>query len=54
MSYIDAVLHVCEERNIDPYEIKNLISPSLKSKIEVEAIALNLIEHDRDTAVIPL
>lgn len=54
MSYIDAVLHVCEEQNIDPYDIKNLISPSLKSKIEAEAMNLRLIKKQTNTAEIPI
>lgn len=54
MSYIEAVLHICNEQNIDPYDIKNLISPSLKSKIEAEAVKLKLITNNRNTATIPV
>ena len=34
MTYMEAVLHFCEERQIDPLDIGKLISPALKSKIE--------------------
>lgn len=43
MSYIEAVLHVCEERLIDPLDIGKLIAPAIKSKIEAEAMQSNLL-----------
>jgi hypothetical protein len=43
MSYMEAVLHVCEERQIDPLDIGKLIAPSIKSKIEAEAMDSNLL-----------
>ena len=43
MSYIEAVLHVCEERSIDPADIGKLIAPSIKAKIEAEGMAANLL-----------
>tara|TARA_B100000212_G_scaffold303167_1_gene249830 strand:+ start:3333 stop:3581 length:249 start_codon:yes stop_codon:yes gene_type:complete len=46
MPYMDAVLRVCEERDLDPIDVGNLIGPVLKEKIEMEAIDLNLIESD--------
>jgi hypothetical protein len=35
ISHMEAVLKFCEDNFIDPAEIKNLISKSLKDKIEV-------------------
>jgi hypothetical protein len=49
MSYIEAVLHVCEERQIDPLDIGKIIAPSIKSKIEAEAMASNLIKGKSNT-----
>jgi len=46
MPYMDAVLKICEERDLDPIDIGNLIGPVLKEKIEAEAVDLNLIEND--------
>ena len=43
MSYIDAVLHICSERGIDPADISKLISPPIKAKIEAEGMAANLL-----------
>jgi len=43
MTYMEAILHFCEERQIDPLDIGKLISPALKSKIEAEAMSSNLL-----------
>ncbi len=43
LSYIEALIHVCEEKNLDPIDIVKLISPTLKSKIELEAMSRNRI-----------
>lgn len=43
MSYIEAVIHICQESGIDPADIGKLIAPSIKSKIEAEGMASNLL-----------
>jgi hypothetical protein len=43
MSYMEAVLHICEERQIDPLDIGKLIGPTIKAKIEAEAMSANLL-----------
>jgi len=43
LSYMDAIIHICEEENIDPEDTKKYLSPSIKSKLEAEAIELNLL-----------
>lgn len=43
MTYMEAILHICEEREIDPLDIGKLVSPHLKEKIEVEAMSKNMI-----------
>ena len=40
---LEAVLLLCEEIGKEPEEMPRLLTPSLKSKIEVEARAKNLI-----------
>ena len=44
MSYMDAILHYCDENKIDPAEVGRYISKSLKEKITIEAQGLNLTE----------
>lgn len=46
MPYMDAVLSICIDRELDPADIGNLIGPVLKEKIQAEAVELNLIAHD--------
>lgn len=43
MTYIEAVLHICSDNGIDPADISKLIVPSIKSKIEAEGMAANLL-----------
>ena len=42
MTYMDAVLHFCDENKIDPAEVGKLISKPLKEKITLETQKLNL------------
>jgi hypothetical protein len=44
MSYMDAVVHLCEENDIDPLDVKKFISVIIKDKIAGEAVTLNLLE----------
>jgi hypothetical protein len=43
LSYMDAVLHLCEENNIEPEDVSKFISPIIKSKLEAEAMNLNFL-----------
>lgn len=43
MSYIDAVLAVCDDHQVDPEDVKKFISGPIQDKIEGEAMRLNLI-----------
>ena len=43
LSYMDAILHLCEKNNIDPEDTKKYISPVIKDKLEADAIRLNFI-----------
>tara|TARA_Y100001938_G_C7816901_1_gene294656 strand:+ start:279 stop:518 length:240 start_codon:yes stop_codon:yes gene_type:complete len=47
MSYLDAITYIIEERSMDYRQVKNLLTPSLKSKLEVEAQGLNLIRGSK-------
>jgi hypothetical protein len=44
LNYIDTVLAICEERDLDPQDVSSLISNIIKTKIEAEAISLNKIK----------
>ena len=43
LSYMDAVLYICEKNSIDPEDVKKVISPIIKGKIEAEAMSLNFL-----------
>ena len=47
MTYIDAASHVIETRAMDYKNLKKLLTPSLKQKIEEEAANLHLIKIKR-------
>ena len=44
MSYIDAIIHFCENNNIDLESVPKLISKPLKDKIKYEAMELNFLK----------
>jgi hypothetical protein len=44
MSYIDAIVHFCEQNNIDVESVPKLISKPLKEKIKYEAMELNFLK----------
>ena len=43
ISHMDAVLWYCEQNDLDTGQISSLVSKSLKEKIEVEAVNLNML-----------
>lgn len=43
MSYMDAVVFLCSENNIEIEDVKKYISTIIKSKLEVEAMELNYL-----------
>jgi hypothetical protein len=43
MSYMEAVLMVCEDHGIDPEDVRKFVSAPIQEKIEGEAMRLNLI-----------
>lgn len=44
LTYMDAILKVCDDRELDPADIGKLVSPVIKDKLEAECIELRLIE----------
>ena len=47
ISHIDAILELCNERNIDIESIPELLSPQVKKLIKNEAISLNFIRDKK-------
>lgn len=41
--YMEAILHLCNENDIEPEDAKKFISPIIKDKLEAEAMALNFL-----------
>ena len=44
ISHMDAVLWYCEQNGLDTSQVSSLISKSLKEKIQVEAVNLNMLK----------
>ena len=45
MNYIDAIVHFCEQNNIDLESVPKLISKPLKEKIKYDAQELNFMKR---------
>ena len=45
MSYVDAIVHFCEQNNIDVESVPKLITKPLKEKLKGEAMELNLLKR---------
>ena len=43
ISYMDAILHVCNKNDIEPEDVRKFISPVIKDKLEAEAMDLNFL-----------
>ena len=47
MSYMDAVVYLCEENAIEIDDVKKYLSVSIKERIEGEAMNLNFLEKSQ-------
>ncbi len=43
MTYMDAILTVCDDNKIEPEDVRKFISKVIKEKLEAEASALNYL-----------
>lgn len=43
IGYMEAILLLCDQNNIDPEDVRKFISPTIKSKLEAEAMSLNFL-----------
>ena len=53
MNYIDAIIHFCDQQNIDVESVPKLISKPLKDKLKAEAMELNFLKRS-SRAKLPL
>ena len=47
ITYMDAVVWYCEQNEIDPSTVSNLVSKSLKEKIKLEATNLRMLKYQK-------
>ncbi len=47
MSYMDAVIHYCHEKDIEPERIARFIDKGMKEKIQSDAESLNYLPKTR-------
>ena len=43
LSYMDAIIEVCDDKDIDLEDVRKYISPVIKEKLEAEARRLNFL-----------
>lgn len=49
MNYIDTIVYLCEENNIEIEDVKKYLNDPIKSKLEAEAAGLNFIKDNSGT-----
>ena len=50
-SYMDAVIHICEDIDLDLEDIRKYVSGNIKEKIEAEAMNLNFLPRQNTLPV---
>lgn len=50
-SYMDAIIHLCDQHNIEMEDIKKYISPVIKNKLEAEAMKLNFLPQENSLPI---
>jgi ribosomal protein S4E len=53
-NYIDAIIEVCENNEIDLRDSKKLISKEIIEHVEFEAKELNLLQGGQDSHLLPI
>ena len=43
LSYMDAILYLCDKNDLEPDDMKKFVSPIIRDKLEAEAMALNFL-----------
>lgn len=44
LNYIDAIVHLCEENQMEVEDVKKYLTPSIVENLESEAMSLNFLE----------
>ena len=44
IGWLEAIMEYCEDTGLEPDRVSKLISPNLKSKLEMEAKSLNFLD----------
>lgn len=47
ISYMDAIIHLCEEKDLDPGKVNSFINKQIKEKIQVEAMNANMLKMEK-------
>jgi len=48
LSYIDAIVHICEKNQLEVEDVKKYISDPIKEKLEAEARRLNFLPRGNE------
>ena len=48
LSYMDAIIHLSEQNNMELEDIRKFISPVIKNKLEAEAMRLNFLPRGNE------
>jgi hypothetical protein len=51
LSYLEAIVHLCEENQIEVEDIKKFISDPMKEKLEAEAMKLNYLPRGNELPI---
>jgi DNA-binding Xre family transcriptional regulator len=43
LSYVEAIIHICDDLDLDPEDIAKMVTGPLKDKVEIEAMRNNII-----------
>lgn len=43
VSYMDAIVHLCEQNNMEVEDVKKFLNPSIVGQLEAEARSLNFL-----------
>jgi len=54
ISYLDAIMLLCDEYKIDVIDVKNYITPAIITKLEAEARNLNMLKGGNTTMALPV
>jgi hypothetical protein len=49
LTYIEAVLSICEKYDIEPESMKQILPKAIKEKIERDALTLNMLKYKINT-----